>query len=91
MAGRLLKDPATAGCRVFIGHLQTEDMTRDELDEHFGKYGAIVGSQLHRGFGFIQYEDEQAAQDAIKAENGTMFKGRRIGRLTIIFKFYFNF
>ncbi|XP_011504412.1 PREDICTED: uncharacterized transmembrane protein DDB_G0289901-like isoform X2 [Ceratosolen solmsi marchali] len=78
MAARLLKDPATAGSRIFIGHLQTEDMNRNELEEHFSKYGTIVGSLLNRGFGFVQFEDEQSAQNAIKNENGAMFKGRRI-------------
>lgn len=79
MAARLLKDPATAGCRVFVGHLQTEEMNRNELEEHFSKYGTVVGSLLNRGFGFVQFEDEEAAQNAIKSENGSMFKGRRIG------------
>lgn len=81
MAARLLKDPATAGSRIFVGHLQTEEMNRNELEEHFSKYGTIVGSLLNRGFGFVQFEDEQAAQNAIKNENGSMFKGRRIGKV----------
>lgn len=81
MSSRLMKDPATAGSRIFIGHLQTEEMSRNDLEEHFSKYGAILGISLNRGFGFVQFEDEQAAQDAIKSTNGTMFKGRRIGRV----------
>lgn len=79
MAARLLKDPATASSRIFVGHLQTEDMNRHELEEHFAKYGTVVGSLINRGFGFVQFEDDKAAQSAIKGENGSMFKGRRIG------------
>ena len=86
MHSRLLKDPATAGCRIFIGHLQTEEMNRNELEEHFSKYGTIVGSTLNRGFGFVQFEDEQCAQNAIKSENGAMFKNRRIGKLLVLVK-----
>lgn len=76
---RLLKDPATVSSRIFVGHLQTDDMTKVELEEHFSKYGTVVGSSINRGFGFVQFEEEQSAQKAIQNEDGAMFKGRRIG------------
>lgn len=79
MSVRLLKDPATVSSRIFVGHLQTDDMTKHELEEHFSKYGTVVGSAINRGFGFVQFEEEQSAQKAIQNENGAMFKGRRIG------------
>ncbi|CAD1473190.1 unnamed protein product [Heterotrigona itama] len=75
---RLLKDPATVSSRIFVGHLQTDDMTKVELEEHFSKYGTVVGSSINRGFGFVQFEEEQSAQKAIQNEDGAMFKGRRI-------------
>ncbi|XP_061937322.1 nuclear receptor coactivator 5 isoform X2 [Apis cerana] len=75
---RLLKDPATVSSRIFVGHLQTDDMTKLELEEHFSKYGTVVGSSINRGFGFVQFEEEQSAQKAIQNEDGAMFKGRRI-------------
>ena len=78
MSVRLLKDPATVSSRIFVGHLQTDDMTKHELEEHFAKYGTVVGSAINRGFGFVQFEDEQAAQKSIQNEDGAMFKGRRI-------------
>ncbi|XP_043248066.1 uncharacterized protein DDB_G0292186-like [Colletes gigas] len=78
MSVRLLKDPATVSSRIFVGHLQTDDMTKHELEEHFSKYGTVVGSAINRGFGFVQFEEEQSAQKAIQNENGAMFKGRRI-------------
>ena len=79
MSARLLKDPATASSRIFVGHLQTDDMNRVELEEHFSKYGTIVGSLINRGFAFVQFEDEPAARAAIQSENGALFKGRRMG------------
>lgn len=79
MAARLLKDPATINSRIFVGHLQTEDMNKHELEEHFQKYGNVVGSSINRGFGFVQFEEESSALQAIQKEHGTMFKGRRIG------------
>ncbi|XP_015429812.1 PREDICTED: polyadenylate-binding protein 1-B-like [Dufourea novaeangliae] len=78
MSVRLLKDPATVSSRIFVGHLQTDDMTKHELEEHFSKYGTVVGSAINRGFGFVQFEEEQSAQKAIQNEDGAMFKGRRI-------------
>lgn len=79
MANRLLKDPATASSRIFVGHLQTETLNRVELEEHFSKYGSVVGSVINRGFAFVQFDDEPAARSAIQGENGAMFKGRRMG------------
>jgi len=79
MSARLLKDPATASSRIFVGHLQTDDVTKMELEEHFAKYGTVIASIINRGFGFVQFEDEQSAQKAIQNEDGAMFKGRRIG------------
>lgn len=78
MANRLLKDPSTANSRVFIGHLQTDGTTSQELENHFSKYGSVIGSTLNRGFGFIQFETEEEAANAIQGENGAFFKGRRI-------------
>lgn len=80
MAARLLKDPSTAGSRVFIGHLQSEDTTKAELEEHFSKYGKVVGSLINRGFGFVQFDSEESAKSAIQKEDGAVFKGRRIGK-----------
>ncbi|XP_051167741.1 nuclear receptor coactivator 5 isoform X2 [Leptopilina boulardi] len=78
MANRLLKDPATASSRIFVGHLQTETLNRAEFEEHFAKYGSVVGSVINRGFAFVQFDDEPAARAAIQSENGAMFKGRRM-------------
>ncbi|XP_012528760.1 translation initiation factor IF-2 isoform X2 [Monomorium pharaonis] len=78
MSARLLKDPATASSRIFVGHLQTDDVTKLELEEHFSKYGTVIASIINRGFGFVQFEEEQSAQKAIQNEDGAMFKGRRI-------------
>lgn len=80
MTMRLLKDPATVSSRIFVGHLQTDDTTKTELEEYFGKYGTILGSAINRGFAFIQFDTEESAKTAIQKENGAMFKNRRIGK-----------
>ncbi|XP_015108428.1 uncharacterized protein LOC107035506 [Diachasma alloeum] len=78
MSARLLKDPNTVNCRIFIGNLQTDEMTKMELEEHFSKYGTVIGALTNRGFGFVQFENEESAQAAIRNEAGQMLKGRRI-------------
>jgi RNA recognition motif-containing protein len=40
----------------------------------------FTGIALNRGFGFVQYEQESSAVEAIKQENGAMFRGKKIGR-----------
>jgi RNA recognition motif-containing protein len=35
---------------------------------------------LNRGFGFVQYEQESSAMEAIKQENGVVFRGKKMGR-----------
>ena len=90
MSARLLKDPSTASSRIFVGHLQTDDMNKTDLEEHFSKYGKVVGSLINRGFGFVQFENDDAARNAITKEDGSMFKGRRIGKFSIFYHQHFE-
>ena len=41
----------------------------------------VAGIALNRGFGFVQYEDESSAIEAIKQENGAVFRGKKMGML----------
>lgn len=72
-----MRDPATANCRIYVGNLD-ESTTSDSLEEHFKKHGKVVGVIVQRGFGFIQFEDENSAQESIKNEHGVMFQGRKL-------------
>lgn len=52
------------------------DVTKDKLDEMFGKHGKITSSMLataedgkSRGFGFVNFETPEQAQDAVNALN----------------------
>jgi hypothetical protein len=40
----------------------------------------VAGIALNRGFGFVQYEQESSALEAIKQENGAMLRGKKMGR-----------
>ncbi len=67
-------------CRIFIGNLASEKTSKEELEEVFSKYGRIVEIVLRKSFGFIQFDNPQAAQDAIAHENGKTLGGLRVGK-----------
>lgn len=65
--------------RVFIGHLNTEVSTKEEVETLFKPYGKILGVNLQSGYGFVQFEDEESVKMAIKQVHGTKFKGIQLG------------
>jgi len=73
------------GKKLFVGGLSF-DTTDDGLREGFARFGEITEAKVitdrdtgrSRGFGFVTYTDEQAAQKAIAELNGTEFDGRTI-------------
>ena len=73
------------GKKLFVGGLSF-NTTDDGLREGFARFGEITEAKVitdrdtgrSRGFGFVTYTDEQAAQKAIAELNGTEFDGRTI-------------
>ncbi|CAH0729899.1 unnamed protein product, partial [Brenthis ino] len=72
-----MKDPATAHLRIYVGGL-TDDANIDDLYNHFIEYGQIDGIIINRIFGFVQFQEESSAQEAIKKANGSVLQGRKI-------------
>lgn len=74
---------ATISNKVFVGNL-SYDVTRDELVEAFGAAGKVVDVKVPtdretgrpRGFAFVEFEDDDAAQKSIALLNGKDLKGR---------------
>jgi RNA recognition motif-containing protein len=70
---------------VFVGNLSF-DVTREELVEAFGAAGKVVDAKVPtdretgrpRGFAFVEFEDDEAAQKAIAILNGKDLKGRAL-------------
>ncbi|XP_053676329.1 nuclear receptor coactivator 5 [Anopheles nili] len=63
--------------RVYVGGLG--DQTKlEEFEELFKDFQPYQDLTLLRGFGFIQFHDATAAQDAINVMNGKMFNGRKL-------------
>ncbi|KAI9332873.1 hypothetical protein DFJ73DRAFT_896463 [Zopfochytrium polystomum] len=73
---------------IFIGKINPERVTEDELRRRFARYGEIESLQLWnrfpRGptsrpaFAFIRYADEKVAEIAIEEENGSSWLDRII-------------
>ena len=65
--------------RVFIGNLP-ETVSRQEIENVFQTYGTILGVSLHKNYGFIQYEGQDAAKKSVEAMNGYNFHGAALGK-----------
>ncbi|KAL4712043.1 hypothetical protein ACJJTC_003710 [Scirpophaga incertulas] len=72
-----MKDRATSHLRIYVGGI-SDGTAVDELYDHFISYGQINGIVINRNFGFIQFETEQSAKDAISKADGSVFKGRNL-------------
>lgn len=68
---------------IYVGNLPF-NTTNDQLEDLFGEHGTVSRAQVisdretgrSRGFGFVEMEDDNAAQAAIEATNGSDFGGR---------------
>eukprot|EP00124_Ichthyophonus_hoferi_P000890 Ihof_evm14s38 gene=Ihof_evmTU14s38 len=65
------------GPRIFVGNL-ARDVREDDIDHLFEKYGKVLEVTLKNGFGFVEFEDERDAEDAIKGVDGVDLLGNRI-------------
>jgi len=77
--------------KIFIGGMPYT-INEDGLKTHFEKFGTVVdsfivrereepeggGEKKSKGFGFITYEDQSAADEAIQAMNQQRLEGRKI-------------
>lgn len=63
--------------RVYIGGLG-ELATRQDMEELFKDYEPYQDLNLLRGYGFVQFPTEEAAQKAIDGLNGVQHKGRKL-------------
>ena len=68
---------------IYVGNLPF-NTTNDQLEDLFGEHGTVSRAQVisdretgrSRGFGFVEMEDDNEAQAAIEAVNGSDFSGR---------------
>ena len=68
---------------IYVGNLPF-NTTNDQLEDLFGEHGSVSRAQVisdretgrSRGFGFVEMDDDNEAQAAIEAVNGSDFGGR---------------
>ncbi|KAJ3222393.1 hypothetical protein HK099_002337 [Clydaea vesicula] len=56
--------------RLFIGNLNVESTSKEELQSIFSKYGTITEISLQSTFGFVQFETIESCDKAIQFEQG---------------------
>lgn len=62
---------------LFVGRLSRDARSRD-LEDLFGKYGKLTRCDIKGTFGFITFEDERDAEDALDECNGKDICGSKI-------------
>src|ERR1044071_4706900 len=71
--------------RIYVGSLPYS-ATEDQLEQLFGEYGKVSDAQVimdrftgqAKGFGFVEMENDDQADAAIAALNGSEFGGRSL-------------
>lgn len=71
--------------RLFVGGLPWA-VDDAKLNEIFSKFGVVIKAEVlkdretgrSRGFGFVEMQDDDAAEQAIKELNGSDLEGRKI-------------
>ena len=70
---------------IFVGNL-SRDGTEADVEHAFSEYGTVKNVTIvkdrstgsSRGFGFVEMQDRQAGQEAIKGLNLTQIVGRAV-------------
>lgn len=70
---------------IFVGNLPFS-ADSSELEELFARFGSVSRAQVitdrdtgrSRGFGFVEMDDDDEAQNAIDSLNGSDFEGRQL-------------
>jgi RNA recognition motif-containing protein len=73
------------GRKIYVGNLNYSTSER-ELEDLFSQYGTVNSTSIivdrmtdrSKGFGFVEMDDEQAADAAISALNNYEFGGRNL-------------
>ncbi|KAL0585143.1 hypothetical protein ABG067_005039 [Albugo candida] len=63
--------------KIYVGNL-TSDFDERDLEAGFEKFGRIESCAVKRGYGFVNFRDDHAAEEALREMDDTELKGRRI-------------
>ena len=60
-----------------MGNLPYRARERD-VEELFDRFGRIKDVSLKNGFGFVEFDDDRDADDAVREMDGRSFLGKRL-------------
>ncbi|KAI9513152.1 hypothetical protein F5148DRAFT_1279183 [Russula earlei] len=63
--------------KVYIGGLP-ENTRQEDLQSCFGKIGSIVNIELKVGYGFVEFDSREAAEESVAKYNEGFFMGNKI-------------
>jgi len=66
------------GTRVFVGGLKDPRIRERDVEDFFKGFGRIREVILKGGYGFVEFEDLQDAEDAVYEKNGKSLNGERV-------------
>ena len=61
---------------LFVVNFDVDKTRERDLEKHFEPFGKLRRVQIKRNYAFIQYEDVDQSEDALKACNGTCLAGQ---------------
>jgi len=71
-------DPQAVNARVFVGNLNTFQVTKTDVEKVFQRYGRIAGISMHKGFAFVQFTGPFDARSSCLGEDGRTICGQVI-------------
>jgi len=66
-----------SGCRVFIGGISNR-VTENDVERFFDGFGKILEINLKQGYGFVEFDDNRDADDAVYEMNNQTLCGGRV-------------
>lgn len=72
------QDPQAVNSRIFVGNLNTFQVTKTDVEKVFQRYGRIAGISMHKGYAFVQFTSPFDARSACLGEDGRSISGQVI-------------
>merc|ERR1719464_926410 len=69
-------DPQAVNSRIFVGNLNTFQVTKTDVEKVFQRYGRIAGISMHKGYAFVQFTSPFDARSACLGEDGKTLCGQ---------------
>uniref|UniRef100_T1JLH4 RRM domain-containing protein n=1 Tax=Strigamia maritima TaxID=126957 RepID=T1JLH4_STRMM len=71
-------DPQAVNSRLFVGNLNTYQVTKDDVERMFKRYGRIAGISMHKGYAFVQFTNPYDARNAVQGEDSAVVCGQTL-------------